>query len=312
MFYLLYALLAHVGNAGVFIVDKTLLTGDSRVSDPLRMAYYTGLLSFVGIIVLPFAPVWPTVSLLVWSVVAGALFLGALWVFFSALKSDEPTRVVPITGSAVPLFTVLFAAAFLGERLTAQQLWGVVVLIAGGVLLSISWRGVRGLSGGTVALTLLAGALFAGHFATIKFVYDGFESFLGAFAYSRVVMTLVALALFGPILYIRSRSAATPAPQRKQKAGSARGKGATVAALFIGNKVLGAGTVMLQNYAISLGSVSIVNALQGTQYVFLLLLAIAVSRWWPHLWSEELRRVALWQKVSGIILISAGLAFILL
>ena len=307
MLYLAYALLSHVGNAFVFIIDKTLLTGDSRVSDPLRMAYYTGLLSIVAVVLAPFVGVLPTAWLLLWSVVAGAFFLVALGVFFAALKTDEPTRVVPITGSAVPLFTLLFATLFLGERLVGMQVLGVLVLIAGGVLLSISFRGVLGLSGMTIGLTLLACVLFAAHFATIKLIYDGFPSFLGAFMYSRIVMTVIAVLFLGPLLWVLKK----PERAKRRAAKKKRDRAVIVTSLFIGNKALGAGTVMLQNYAISLGSVTVVNALQGTQYLFLLVLAVIVSRWWPQLWAEEVGRVALWQKLSGIILISAGLALIL-
>ncbi|MAF81111.1 hypothetical protein CL628_03820 [bacterium] len=308
MLYLAYALLGHVGNAFVFIIDKTLLTGDNRISNPLRMAYYTGLLSILAVVLLPFVPDLPTVWLLTWSTIASAFFLGALWVFFAALKTDEPTRVVPVIGSAVPLFTLLFAVAFLGERLTGLQILGVIVLIVGGVLLSISIKGVRGLSRQTIWLTLFGGILFAAHFATIKYIYNGYPSFLGAFMYSRLTMTLVAVLFMGPLLWILKKS---PRP-RRQKSAANHQKTAVVTSLFIGNKALGAGTVLLQNYAISLGSVTVVNALQGTQYLVLLVLAIAVSRWWPHLWAEELKRVALWQKLSGIILVSSGLALILI
>ena len=43
-----------------------------------------------------------------------------------------------------------------------------------------------------------------------------------------------------------------------------------------------------------------VNALQGTQYFWLLLLAVAVSRWRPQFFKEELARVTVVQKVAGI------------
>ena len=80
--------------------------------------------------------------------------------------------------------------------------------------------------------------------------------------------------------------------------------------MFVANKALAAGAFILLNYAISLGSVTVVNALQGTQYVWLLLLAAAVSAGWPKLFREELSRVAVWQKVAGVVLVSLGVALL--
>ena len=56
--------------------------------------------------------------------------------------------------------------------------------------------------------------------------------------------------------------------------------------VFTLNKILAASAFLLQSYAISLGSVTAVNALQGTQYVFLLGLTAVVSLWFPKLFHE--------------------------
>ena len=80
--------------------------------------------------------------------------------------------------------------------------------------------------------------------------------------------------------------------------------------VFVGDKLLAAGAFLLQSYAISLGSVTVVNALQGTQYVVLLLIAAAVSVRWPQLFHEEFSRVAWWRKIGGVVLVSLGVALL--
>jgi len=299
------AIVAHIGNALVFVIDKGLLSSDSKISEPVRLAYFSGIVSLGAAILLPWAWVPPTGWLLGWSAVSGIFFLAALWLFFTALKRDEPSRVVPLIGSAVPLFTLLFAVLVLGEELTIAAGWGVGLLIVGGALLSVSWRGTRGLSAGSLWLTVAGGAAFAAHFATVKFVYDGFQPFLAAFAYNRIVTGLLAAALLGPVVWLLGRSGS------RKRTGSKRGVIWYVVLAFLASKVLSATAFLVQNYAISLGSVTVVNALQGIQYVFLLLLAVVVSRWWPKLFTEELQRVAVAQKIGGIALISLGLALIL-
>lgn len=330
MFWVLLAVAAHAGNALVFVVDKSLLGGKSRVSDPLRYTFYSAALAGAAVVLLALDYVPLTMFVVGWSALAAVLYVAALWVFFAALKKGEPSRVVPISGSAVPAFTLLLAATFLGEVLSGRHWLAVLLLLAGGVLLSVRWRGVKGLSAGVLAGAVASGLLFAGYYAVMKHVYMNTDSFLAVFAYSRVVQAVLAVGVFGSWLLLSrrgvrdfykippnpplSRGALIPAGKRapldKGGQGGVGGRRGVLAVVFIANKTLAAGAFILLNWAISLGSVTVANALQGTQYMFLLLLAAAVSVWWPKLFREELSRVAVWQKVGGIGLISLGVALL--
>jgi drug/metabolite transporter (DMT)-like permease len=95
--------------------------------------------------------------------------------------------------------------------------------------------------------------------------------------------------------------------QRTRLAGAAGG----IAVAFIASKVVGMMALLLQNYAIKSGSVTVVNALQGTQYLFVLILAMAVSAFAPRFFREEFSRVALMQKIIGIGCVTLGLIVLL-
>jgi hypothetical protein len=136
----------------------------------------------------------------------------------------------------------------------------------------------------------------------MKFLYDNAAPFLAVFAYSRVVQAVLALFLLGPLVVLSQQETL---PKRRRRPARS-----SIPALFFANKALAAGAFLLQSYAISLGSVTVVNALQGTQYVALLLIAAAVSARWPQLFREEFSRVALWRKVGGVVLVSAGIALL--
>src|SRR3989344_6282645 len=137
MAWILLAILAHVANGAVFIVDKSLLGKKSAVGSPLHYALYSAALAGLALMLLPFTlPAWSE-FILAWSLVSGLVHIAALYVFFVAMRLGEPSRVVPITGSFVPLFTILLAYLFLGEAFTASQLGGMVLLILGGGLLAI-------------------------------------------------------------------------------------------------------------------------------------------------------------------------------
>jgi transporter family protein len=67
------------------------------------------------------------------------LATGASWLcYFRALKLGDAARVAPIDKLSV-VMVALFGALFLGERLSAAN-WGGVMLIAAGAVLA-AWRG---------------------------------------------------------------------------------------------------------------------------------------------------------------------------
>ena len=66
----------------------------------------------------------------------------------------------------------------------------------------------------------------------------------------------------------------------------------------------------MQNYAIALGSVVLVNALQGVQYAFLMVLGGLITVFYPKIIKEKINNVIILQKIVAITLISFGLYFI--
>jgi hypothetical protein len=80
--------------------------------------------------------------------------------------------------------------------------------------------------------------------------------------------------------------------------------------LFYLVRVLGAVAGLLQNYAIAIGSVVIVNALQGFQFVFLLVITSVMSLYYPKVLKEKVTPQILTLKVFAIFLITLGLTLI--
>jgi drug/metabolite transporter (DMT)-like permease len=228
--------------------------------------------------------------------------MAALWLFFVALKYGEPSRVVPLVGSSVPVATLILAVLFLNEQLAAQQLLAIALLIGGGIVLSIKLGGGAPLWKLGSFTAVASGAAFAGHFAVTKYIYTLPAPFVALFAYVRIGVGVWALLL---LLLLWHRQPAKRA--RRTKAQWAIGG---IAAAFVISKVVGMAALLLQNYAIAIGSVSVVNALQGAQYFFVLVLALIFSHWAPKFFREEVSRVALAQKIIGIACITVGLGLL--
>ena len=71
-----------------------------------------------------------------WLVLSG-LATGLSWIcYFHALRVGEASRVAPIDKLSVVL-VIVFAALFLGERITAAKAVGVLLIAAGAIVIAV-------------------------------------------------------------------------------------------------------------------------------------------------------------------------------
>ena len=61
-----------------------------------------------------------------------------------------------------------------------------------------------------------------------------------------------------------------------------------------------------------LGSVTVVNALQGTEFLFIFFIMMILSIFYPGFLKESFSMRAIIMKVTGIILISSGVIMLLI
>lgn len=294
MSWLLVALLGHFANAGAFVIDKILLVG--KMKYPVVYVFYINAL---GLIVLPVVPFLNVVSLPsnLWLtvVVAGATFTYALLAFFTALKNAEASRVVPLVGAAVPIWTFVFAWVALSERLAVAEMWGIVLLVLGAVLISYERKG-RAMRVADALLGVIAGALFALSYTYTKLVFNELD-FISGFVWIKIASFVAVLPLL--VLPHALRRILRPDHQTKP-----------TPLFFVGQVSGGIGFVLL-NYAIELAPrVTIVNALQGVQYAFLFVLIMIVGKLSPQTLKENFTALILTQKLFALILLGAGLILV--
>lgn len=295
MNYLLIAVVAHLIFALVYIADKAVVS--EAELEPVAYAFYVGVLSLFILFLIPFGFSLMPSSKIVFALLAGALFVFSLLFFYRAVKASEISRTAPIFGAAVPIFTLLLAYGFLGERLAHKELVASVFLIVGGIIMarrvssgkakSIGW--VRGLGD-----ALIGSLLMATSYVLSKYVYQS-QIFINAFIWIRLGSFVGALIF---LLSAKNRRIIFT-KTKKLKFGTA--------ALVSANKLVSAGGFILLNYAIFLGSVSLVNALQGVQYLFLLILSVFLSKKFPQILEEQIGRKILFQKIIAILFIASGL-----
>jgi uncharacterized membrane protein len=141
---------------------------------------------------------------------------------------------------------------------------------------------------------VMAAIFFAFSFILAKIVYLN-TNFVSGLIWTRLGMAVGALT----ILFV-------PAARRKILS-TTRDIRPSGQILFLVGQSLAAGAGVLQNYAVSLGSVPLLNALQGTQFVFLFLLTGTLSRWFPKVLKEDFGPSAIARKLIAVILIGLGL-----
>jgi len=315
------AVASYLMNAGVYVADKFLLS--KKIHSSIVYAFYVGIWSIGNFVLLIFDPYFPETRALILDLLAGFLFLFTLVFWYKALHQSEATRVVPIVGALTPVFSFIFSFLFLGAELNVQQLAAFVVLIAGGLLISVKrtrmhmvgevYNRIKNICGdafGKYAVeirptrrlilnSIIAAICFAAYYVFIKYIYSHTgQPFIGAFVWSRLGSFLGVIA----ILFV-------PAWRRLIRESKTTEKRTPMQLIFfLGVRFAAALAFIMLNWAVSLSdNVSLINALQGTQYVFLLVLVVIFSSRYPKILSEEIGRGVMMQKILGIILVSLGL-----
>jgi drug/metabolite transporter (DMT)-like permease len=292
--WILLAIVSYLLLAVTGIMDKFLVSKVER--HPIVYAFYTGITGPFSLLLAPFGLIMLNAGDFFIAVMSGVCFTWALYFFFSAIQQTTVSRVLPIQGGLVPSFTLVLAYFLLGERLLPSQLLAFGFLIIGAVLISLR-HDDTGWHPTALKNAIIAAFLFAASFTFSKYIFDN-SNFITGMVWTRLGFFVTALAILASK---QSRKYIFNAPKQAK---------AKNIVLYYSARANGTIAGFLQNYAISLGSVTIVNAMQGVQFVFLLGLTTALSVYYPAVLKENLARSHIIQKVIAIIFISVGLVIL--
>jgi drug/metabolite transporter (DMT)-like permease len=281
-----YLLLAFTGVADKFLVSKV-------VRAPVAYAFYTAITGPLSLVLVPFGARLLSLHDFIVALLSGVCFIIAIYYSYSAISKSSVSRVIPIQGGLIPLFSFLFAYLVLHERLSQPQIIGFLFLVVGAILIS-SRKEHNVWSHKAFFLAATSAVFFALASVLTKYIFVQ-SNFISGMVWTRIGFLLPVL----PILaFKKNREAIFNAPKEA---------GVKNVALYYSSRITGTAGGFLQNYAVSLGSVSIVNALQGTQFVFLLLITSFLSVYFPKVLKERINAQTIFLKLVAIVLISCGL-----
>ncbi|MFA7209700.1 MAG: EamA family transporter [Parcubacteria group bacterium] len=303
MNYLAIAVVAYFLVAIEVILDKFLLTS-KRVSHPSVYAFYIGMMSLFALVFIPFGFHLIGLRQAFFTVIPGIIFAYGVLCLFFAINKSEASRVLPVVGAIIPIVTFLLSIFFLSERLHLVQLAGVAALIVGGLLISFDLpfkRDKKFFKG--FYYSIAAGILLAIAFTWFKHFFER-DNFVNVFIWTRLGLFLGSISLFLNPVWRRRILGSFGGFSDPQKEHYRTGS------LFVVNKALGGIGSYMTNYAIAIGSVTIVNALVSIEYVFILIIGLVMSFKFPKIFQEKESALDLMQKIVAILIISLGVVLI--
>lgn len=290
---------AQILNAIVALIDKYIVSS-GKAGRPISLVFYTGLLSSLAIVVFlsgaaNFSNVdWPTIKLLLICFSAAGVFLLGLYYFFNAFLLSEASDVVPVISSVSAIATLIFSFYFTGSILSGNFLWGFCFLVLGTFLIA-KFRMHRRL----IIFCLSSGILFGLNAVFTKMLFEE-TNFDNAFFWSRVIVSFCALFL------LLNRNLFYEKKDGLKKRNITR----LGFVLIILNKTLAGIASILILKAIQLGDVSIIQALGGLQFVFLLIFAILIGHKAPKCIGENCELIDRIQKIISVSIIVTGFSLL--
>lgn len=295
-------------NAVVAILDKYIVSDENVLPRPFVYAFYSCLLTGFWLVIffVAFIPglaelgvpsfanlTAPSIIVVALSFLAAYTFFMALVYMYDALKRADASNVMPVIGSVSAVSSFGMSMLFLEVSHSTNFLLGVVLLAVGTLLVAQTLP-----KRDTVLQVLHSGIFFALHWVTMRALFDetGFDD---GFFWSRVAFVLFALSLLLVPAYL--------AKIRKQTQSTSKRAGAIV--LF--NKVLAGIAAFLLLQATASGEnaavVSVVQALDGLKFVFILLISLLLAQFLPDTAVEhDNRPKVVFRRFCYVVIILVG------
>jgi len=285
------------------ILDKFLLSS-RRVAHPATYAFYSGLLSLSAFLLFPFGFHLISVQSVFKEIFSGVIFVYGILFLFFAIRDNEASQVIPVIGAITAAFTYFFSFFFLGEHLSVFKFWGIAALIVGGLLISLDFSSnlLKHFFDG-FTFSVLSGIFLAFSLTWFKKFYLG-DNFINVYIWTRIGLAAGAISLF---IYPYWRRIILASLFRFKKPQSDDKRSGII---FVMDKALGSVGSFLLNYAISLGSVTIINALVSLEYLFIFGLAYLFSKWVGKIFKEKNDFFTLTRKLTAVGVIAFGMFLI--
>ena len=287
--WVIFSILAALCWAIVNIVDKHILT--KWVRQPIILVIILAIIGLIASIIVYFIYGFSYLSYfnIILAFIAGIFYILMAIFYFRAVKIEEVSRVIPLFFLS-PLFILIFARIFLGEVFILSQYLGIILLMVGAIL--ISSKGLSRISLGKAFWWMMLSVIAISINALLTKYLLNFADYWTFFAWTRIGAAIGII----PITYIYLPELINTVKQYGKK----------VVAVISANETLNLFGILSVTIAVSIGYVTLVNALSSVQPFFLLLFAVILSIFYPSILKEEIGKSVIFQKLLAIILMFIG------
>ncbi len=293
MTWLAYALIASAVYTGVAFVDKYLI--EREVRDPRSLTLYAAITAALAGLILWAAAGFPLLPPLTTGLVlfTGMLAIWGVALYFQAIAQAHASTIIMLI-QLVPLFVLILAWIFLGERLSPRQLAGFALILGAALAVSVQEEGSQQLTLSPALLAMLgASLLWAGQQVLFKAVSRGvpLRDLLG--------LESLGFGLGGALL------TALPGVRRAFQASLRTVRWQAVVLVFV-NEAVSVGAKLAMFAGIALGPVSLVAVVGGTQVFMGIGLGWALTALAPAVFHEDVRALSLARRGGLAALVLAG------
>lgn len=284
MTWLFFSILAAAAYAITNFIDKYLL--ETRVKDYQVMIIYSSIVAFIfGISYWIFAG-WPSLDLKnsILVVATGILTIIGLAIYFKVLAEEQTSNVI-ILMQMTPAITLLLSVVFLGEKISNLQTFGFILIFTSVIFTLLKKEHFHLRISNILLYILLTDFLWACANVIFKFVTIT-ASFSQLIGYESL-----GIALGGLLVYIF-----LPSVRKAFKISTKKHDIITISFIIL-NEIIFIAAKILTFYAISIGPVTLVSIVGGTQVFFVIFYGFVLAIFAHKIFKEDMSLYILVKKI---------------
>lgn len=254
----------------------------------------------VALVVLVFQPISTNVPFLHYMAAFGSGLLSGFGsiLMLNTVRKGEISRIIPVINTS-PIFVALMAVPLLGEMLNYRNWLGILLTVAGAILISLQkGSGDKKTTLQKSFFTLAScSVMFAVSSIFMKYALESLP-FWNIYSINSLILAICFIAFSARPATFRDF---TRLPQRNQ-----------IAALIVTGQAIVVVAMVLGTLAIQKGPVALASTVMSARPAFVFLYTIAVSRLFPTVLNEPLTRNIALLKFTAIAMIVGGVALLTL
>lgn len=232
-------------------------------------------------------------------IIIGVLSIFAIMPYMYALDEEEASVVIPLF-QLIPIWGYFFSFIMLGESLNWLQILGCAFIIFGSAVITLEEDIDEKIvfKKKVIWLMLLSTILFAFYETLFKFVATDYGFVLSSF------WEYVGVLIMGIIFYLFVKN------YRESFISLLKTQGSKIISLNIGSESLTIIGNIATNFALMIAPVALVLTVSGVQPLFVFIIGVILTFFFPKIYSEKLSKKHIAQKLISITIIIIGSIFI--